>query len=191
MSSSASTGVTPSLKHHSTWAGESEPVAIPLRLSGVGGQGSVGAVVSDEVCEVGTEDVLAAHRAAPISPQRSSAWAIVPRLDRRLETREIRVLKRRAAELFAVTFVEPVETHGVENLPEGLPVAENPDECSFASSAVQLERNSHQVLPSCGRLSDRPRCKAAGHKGGACHLREGHAEQHECNAVGGQAHSWK
>src|SRR5207244_2554478 len=51
------------------------------------------------------EDVLAAHRAGPISPQRSSAWAIVPRLDRRLETREIRVLKRRAAELFAVTFV--------------------------------------------------------------------------------------
>ena len=68
-------------------------------------------------------------------------------MDRRFETREIRVLKRRAAELFAVTFVEPVETHGVEDLPERLPVAENPDECSFASSAVQLERNSHEMLP--------------------------------------------
>jgi hypothetical protein len=56
------------------------------------------------------------------------------------------------AELFAVTFVEPVETHGVEDLPEGVPVAKDPDECSFAGRAVKLQHNSHQVLPSCGRL---------------------------------------
>src|SRR5207249_950730 len=35
-------GRHPPLKHHSTWAGDSEPVAIPLRLRGVGGQGTVG-----------------------------------------------------------------------------------------------------------------------------------------------------
>jgi len=48
---------------------------------------------------------------------------------------------------------------------------------------AEKETGSHLCLVPC------PRCKAAGHKGGACHLREGHAEQHECSAVGGQAHS--
>jgi hypothetical protein len=36
-----------------------------------------------------------------------------------------------------------------------------------------------------------PRCKVAGHKGGMCHLREGHTGQHECNAVGRETHTWR
>jgi len=48
-------------------------------------------------------------------------------LDRRLEPLEIRVLElRTAAEPFVVAFVEPVETNGVEDLPEWSPVAKDP-----------------------------------------------------------------
>ena len=48
-----------------------------------------------------------------------------------------------------VSFVEPVETapDRVEDLAEGLPVAENPDERSFGGGAVHLERNGHETLP--------------------------------------------
>lgn len=56
----------------------------------------------------------------PISQSRLSAWAVVPRLDRRLESRKIGIVERRAAKLFEVPFVEPIETHGIEDLPEGL-----------------------------------------------------------------------
>src|SRR2546422_8584741 len=49
----------------------------------------------------------------------------------------------------------------------------------------EKETGSHLCLVPC------PRCTGAGSKGGACHLREGHAERHECNAVGGEVHSWK
>jgi len=54
-------------------------------------------------------------------------------------------LELRAAELFVVSFVEPVGTHGVEDLLEWAPVAKDPDERPFAGSAVQLERNSHEI----------------------------------------------
>jgi hypothetical protein len=39
-------------------------------------------------------------------------------------------------------------------------------------------------------LAPCPKCKAAGYRGGACHLGQGHSERHECNAVGGEMHSW-
>jgi hypothetical protein len=42
-------------------------------------------------------------------------------MDRGLQPIEIRVLERRAAELFVVGLVEPVDADGVENLPEWLP----------------------------------------------------------------------
>ncbi len=44
---------------------------------------------------------------------------------------------------------------------------------------------SHLCLVAC------PQCTATRQKGGVCHLREGHSGQHECNAVGGEMHSWQ
>jgi len=42
-------GRHPPPKHHTAWAPDSEPVTIPRRLRGVGGQGTVGTVGGDEV----------------------------------------------------------------------------------------------------------------------------------------------
>src|SRR5262249_6856761 len=48
----------------------------------------------------------------------SSSSSFVPRLDRCLKPVEIHVFQVRAAQFFAVSFVESVETNGVEDLPE-------------------------------------------------------------------------
>jgi hypothetical protein len=86
--------------------------------------------------------------------RRSSLSSFVPRLDRRLEPLEIRVLKlRAAAQLLVITFVEPVETNRVENLPKWLPVAKDPDERSFFGRAVNLERQSQEIL-RCGSYQE-------------------------------------
>ena len=36
-----------------------------------------------------------------------------------------------------------------------------------------------------------PRCMITKYRGGACHLLQGHADRHECNAVGGETHTWR
>ena len=51
-SSSASQGRDPAFKHHPTFACDGEPVAIPRRLHGVGGQAAVGAVSVEKFSEV-------------------------------------------------------------------------------------------------------------------------------------------
>src|SRR5436309_15013295 len=73
---------------------------------------------------------------------RGSACAgFIPRLDRLLEPLQIRVMElSAAAQRFAITFVEPVETSGIEDLPYGRAVAEDSDERSFAGRAVNPER---------------------------------------------------
>ena len=49
----------PPLKHHPTRARHGEQVAVPRRLRGVGGHGTVGAVGVDEVDEVGQQSYVA------------------------------------------------------------------------------------------------------------------------------------
>jgi Protein of unknown function (DUF2934) len=76
-------------------------------------------------------------------------------LDRCLKPVEIHVFQVRAAQFFAVSFVESVETNGVEDLPEWSAVTKNPDKRSFGSGAVYLERNGHETLPlglSCSKI---------------------------------------
>jgi hypothetical protein len=68
-------------------------------------------------------------------------------LDRCLKPVEIHVFQVRAAQFFAVSFVESVEPNGVEDLPEWSAVTKNPDKRSFGSGAVYLERNGHETLP--------------------------------------------
>jgi len=103
-------------------------------------------------CTVGRSLRARQSRQLPIcdsidKTRRSSSSSGVPRLDRRLELLEIRVLELpAAAELFVVSFVETVETCGVEDLPEWLPVAKDPNERAFAGRAVNLERKSHEIL---------------------------------------------
>src|SRR5262249_43852807 len=88
----------------------------------------------------------------------SSSSAFVPRLDRCLKPVEIHVFQVRAAQFFAVSFVESVETSGVEDLPEWSAVTKNPDKRSFGSGAVYPERNGHETLPlglSCSKILSR------------------------------------
>jgi hypothetical protein len=68
-------------------------------------------------------------------------------LDRCLKPVEIHVFQVRDAQFFAVSFVESVETNGVEDLPEWSPITKNPDKRSFGSGAVYRERNRHETLP--------------------------------------------
>jgi hypothetical protein len=56
------------------------------------------------------------------------------------------------AELFAVTFVEPVETHGVEDLPEGLPVRRTRMNVPSPVVLSSLNTIAIRFSPSCGRL---------------------------------------
>jgi hypothetical protein len=78
---------------------------------------------------------------------RSAGASFVPQLDRPLESLQIRIMDfSPAAQRFAITFVESVETCGIEDLPKWLAVAEDSDECSFAGRAVNLERQFHEIL---------------------------------------------
>jgi hypothetical protein len=74
-------------------------------------------------------------------------------LDRCLKPVEIHVFQVRAAQFFAVSFVESVETNGVEDLPEWSAVTKNPDKRSFGSGAVYLERNGHDMLQDTSPLA--------------------------------------
>src|SRR5262249_49604146 len=88
----------------------------------------------------------------------SSSSSFVPRLDRCLKPVEIHVFQVRAAQFFAVSFVESVETNGVEDLPEWSAVTKNPDKRSFGSGAVYPERNGHETRPlglSCSKILSR------------------------------------
>src|SRR5262249_15765869 len=88
----------------------------------------------------------------------SSSSSFVPRLDRCLKSVEIHVFQVRAAQFFAVSFVESVETNGVEDLPEWSAVTKIPDKRSFGRGAVYLERNGHETLPlglSCSKILSR------------------------------------
>src|SRR5712691_6896380 len=88
----------------------------------------------------------------------SSSSSFVPRLDRCLKPVEIHIFEVRAAQLFVVSFVEPVEPNGIEDLPEWSSVAKDPDERSFGGGAVHLERNGHEMLrlgPSCSKILSR------------------------------------
>src|SRR5215470_19938126 len=90
--------------------------------------------------------------------RRGSSSSFVPRLDRCLEPVEIHVFQVRAAQFFSVSFVESVETNGVEDLPEWSAVTKNPDKRSFGSGAVYPERNGHETLPlglSCSKILSR------------------------------------
>ena len=85
----------------------------------------------------------------------SSSSSFVPRLDRCLKPVEIHIFEVRAAQLFVVSFVEPVEPNGIEDLPELSPVAKDLDERSFGGGAVHLERNGPEMLPlglSCSKI---------------------------------------
>jgi hypothetical protein len=68
----------------------------------------------------------------------SSSSSFVPRLDSCLKPVEIHIFEVRAAQLFVVSCVEPVEPNGIEDLPEWSSVAKDPDECSFTGRAIQL-----------------------------------------------------
>src|SRR5262249_2063852 len=81
-------------------------------------------------------------------------------LDRGLEPLEVRIFEFRAAELFAVAFVKPIEPHGVEDLPEWLPITKDSNERPFGSRAVHPERDRHTMLLA-GPIRNSENCPAS------------------------------